>query len=230
MLRIISLVYYPKSNLVDVQLSNLRTYTLDAELILEKGLKEGLELENDYLLDLVLLSLSKILRQQAFNYIAIRQRTVSEMNRYLNNKLSKLIEKYRYGEIKLSKEEIVAKIIKDLLERKYLNDIEYSKSYIEQQIASLKLGKRALAYKLIQKGIDKKIVDAVLSDERIISKEKTNTLIDKSIEKIGSIIKHRKLEKQKARDILIRRLMSKGYDYQEIRNKIDDWLASEYNV
>ena len=90
-------------------------------------------------------------------------------------------------------------------------------------------GSRALAYALMKKGIDKQIITSILNNKEIVSSENINSLIDKSITKIGIIIKSRSLDKRKAKEMLIRRLLSRGFEFGKIRSKIDDWIRCEYN-
>ena len=227
--KIVSLNFYPKTNLVDIQLSDLESVTVDGELVLEKNLKKGDELDQPLLIELTRLSLIKRLRHQAFFYLAIRPRSTAEMENYLNEKIKKLSEILKPYSSILNQSDIKTEIINDLTTRKYLNDEEFARNYIQQQMSVKAKGKQALSYGLFKKGIDKKIILKLLNDKNLINDQNTVALIEQIINKTARVIYSRNLDKTKAKEILFRRLLSKGFSYDSIRTKIDDWMNSEYN-
>jgi len=227
--KIVSLNFYPKTNLVDIQLSDLESVTVDGELALEKNLKKGEELDLPLLIELTRLSLIKRLRHQAFFYLAIRPRSTAEMKNYLNEKIKKLSEILKPYSSKLKQSNIITEIINDLTTRKYLNDEDFARNYIQQQMSVKAQGKQALSYGLFKKGIDKKIILKLLNDRSLINEENTATSIDQIINKTARVIFSRNLEKVKAKEMLFRRLLSRGFSYDSVRTKIDVWMNSEYN-
>jgi len=223
------LQYYPRSKLVNIHLSTSKDIVLDSELFLEKGYKKGDIFSDDQLMQLSVLSIKRRLRQHSFNLIAIRIRSVEEIRQKLSIKYDKLIKIFFYENGQLSKQVILEELLGELIERKYLDDREFTRQYIEQFTNIKGKGKRAIIFALQNKGIDKSIIDELIDNGSIITETKTNTLIDKSIDKILRSQSHRNFEKRKIRDLLIRRLLSRGFEYKNFISKIDDRLANEYN-
>jgi len=226
--KIINFTFYKKTNLVDLSLDNGETYILDAELVFDKRLTKGVEIDSDTIKKYLYESLYKRLLRQAFAYLSIRTHSVSELQFYLTKKIRNLLKLFNLSE-KFSVVDIINSVIDELKRRKYLDDYQFAKTYIEQQMQTKSKGSRALAYALMKKGIDKQIINSILNNKEIVSSENINSLIDKSITKIGIIIKSRSLDKRKAKEMLIRRLLSRGFEFGKIRSKIDDWIRCEYN-
>lgn len=84
----------------------------------------------------------------ALKYLAYRPRTVYEIQEYLNKKN---IHK-----------DIVRKIIEFLLEKKYLDDTNFAKLFVESKIKGKAKSKFALQYELKRKGICPIIINDIL--------------------------------------------------------------------
>lgn len=89
-------------------------------------------------------------KKQALKYLAIRNRSVKEMHNYL------LRKKYD--------EEIIRKVIDFLQDLGYLNDAEYCKKWIENRCNFKPMGKKGLYYQLLQKGIDRDLIEISLEE------------------------------------------------------------------
>ncbi len=227
-MKVVSLTYYSRSNLVLVTLDSNEKIPFDAEFALEKGIGQGVEFDKNLIKNYQEQSITKRLHKQAFGYLSIRQRSKVELIRYLEKKLEKSLQIFKTV-LPETGRLLINDVITDLETRKYLDDEEFAKNYISSKLLGKGKGKRALAYNLDKKGIAKNIIDNLLHDESVLPKETTDTLIDKSIENISMVIRSRALDKRKAREMMTRRLLTRGFSYDEIRTKIDDWLRDEYN-
>ncbi len=84
----------------------------------------------------------------AIKYLSYQPRTVHEMQKY--------IEKKGFDK------DIAKKVIETLLEKKYLNDKDFAKLFIESKVRNKPKSKFAFQYELKKKGICPSIIDMVL--------------------------------------------------------------------
>ena len=102
-------------------------------------------------------------KQKAIKYIGISKKTVYEVNQKLG----------RLG----YNQDVIDEVISYLLDIGYLDDIDYTNSYIKQSIRMHKYSVFEIAQKLLQKGIKKDIIENKLDklsntdyEEKIIKK------------------------------------------------------------
>ena len=116
---------------------------------------------------------------------------------------------------------IIDKIIIFLEKYNYINDEEYTRTYIEthKDIRSLNRMKQDL----LKKGILKEDIDIVLEDKEIDNKKALNILIEKKLKRYD-------LSSEKDRRRLYGLLLRNGFSYEEATNAIrerntlsDDW-------
>jgi regulatory protein len=88
--------------------------------------------------------------QQAIRFLAIRNRSRMEMQRYL--------EKKGYGA------ELTRLTIERLVQETYINDLDFACRWIENRERSNPRGRYALRHELRQKGVDDHIIDEALMD------------------------------------------------------------------
>lgn len=86
-----------------------------------------------------------LLKEKAIKYIGISKKTEGEVRKKLKNFSAD--------------EELINKVIEYLKELGYIDDIDYVKSYIRQNINMLKYSKYELKQKLLQKGIKASIIE-----------------------------------------------------------------------
>lgn len=111
--------------------------------------------------------------------------------------LKKLREKYReYSQL--------IKVVEKLSERGYIDDYDYTRSYIERSRDS----KRMIEYKLKLKGISREVIDEVFS----VSESKDIDEIKRLLPRIS------KREERKQ----IEYLMRKGFSYEDIRTAMKE--------
>lgn len=146
--------------------------------------------------------------------ISLKDRTEKEIYK-------KLSEKYQ-------NKEAVKKAVKKLKELGYLNDLDYSISYIKNK----KYGKNRITYNLIQKGIEKKIVELAyeeLETEENIDDKRLETLIKKNEKKLAyknsDLKKEEYLKQLKEEQKFIQFLARQGFSLDKIFEKIKEYKS-----
>lgn len=112
----------------------------------------------------------------------------------------------------------VEKVIDKLVKQGYLNDVLFSKSFINNRIVSTDYGPKKIESELLNKGIDKSIIDNELEMFTFeVQNEKLNKLVKKSLSanhNKGGVVLKRKI---------INFLISKGYDYDLCKSIVEKY-------
>ena len=137
-------------------------------------------------------------------------------------------ELYKKLEEKYQNKNSIKKAIKKLEELGYVNDLDYSISYIKNK----KYGKNRITYNLIQKGIEKKIVELAyeeLETEENIDDKRLETLIKKNEKKLAyknsDLKKEEYLKQLKEEQKLIQYLARQGFSLDKIFEKIKEYKS-----
>lgn len=93
---------------------------------------------------------TKDIKDMAIKYLAYRDHTVYEMSKHLKEKEFDQFE--------------IDKVISELLELKYLDDYNYCRKYMPYSAGKGK-GKEKIKMELVQKGIEKHIIEEAMIDE-----------------------------------------------------------------
>lgn len=154
------------------------------------------------------------LNAHAFKLISIRPRSIAE----LRTLLAKFSRKHDTPDV------LISHVIDDLVRRKYLDDAAFVRWWIAQRDDFRPLGKQAIRWELRAKGVDKTIVDQVissLSGQRAGEYDQALALAQKRYMRL----KGDTPEKQKIK--LSRFLESRGFDWQTIHSVIDSVFQKE---
>ena len=137
-------------------------------------------------------------------------------------------ELYKKLEEKYQNKNSIKKAIKKLEELGYVNDLDYSISYIKNK----KYGKNRITYNLIQKGIEKKIVELAyeeLETEENIDDKRLENLIKKNEKKLAyknsDLKKEEYLKQLKEEQKLIQYLARQGFSLDKIFEKIKEYKS-----
>ena len=135
-------------------------------------------------------------------------------------------ELYKKLEEKYQNKNSIKKAIKKLEELGYINDLDYSISYIKNK----KYGKNRITYNLIQKGIEKKIVELAyeeLETEENIDDKRLENLIKKNEKKLAyknsDLKKEEYLKQLKEEQKFIQFLARQGFSLDKIFEKIKEY-------
>ena len=153
--------------------------------------------------------------------ISLKDRTKKELQTKLNEK---------YFNAKM-----VQKAVQKLEELGYINDLDYTISYINNR----KYGKNRISYNLFQKGINRETIDKA---SNIIEEEMEKNIEDRKLEK--AILKHRKkllvndkekdtslegkMKRLKEEQKVIQSLARQGFEIEKIFSKLKEFKESGF--
>lgn len=188
----------------------------DEDLIVSHRLIPGKAIEKSDLDKLLYEAEIGKLMERMYGLFSVRQRSEKEVRTYLKN-LSfkrKIKEKNEISNI------TVDLLIERLKQKGLVDDLEFAKAWVEARRKSKQKGARALKAELIQKGIDREIIEEVISyQSSVVSEEE---LAKEALNKKMKAWKNLPPQefKKKAFEFLAR----KGFDYSVIKNAVENIL------
>ncbi len=146
--------------------------------------------------------------EYAMKYLTIKDRTVFEMQRYLDGK--------EFGEADV--DATVARLVALGL----LNDARYAQRFVETRLASKPVSRRHLYEQMKTHGLSDEDIQAALgSVEADDELENARTIAEKFARQFAS------LEPEKRRERVLSRLIARGYSYDVSRRALEDALSGE---
>lgn len=147
---------------------------------------------------------------KALYFLSFRPRSEKELRDYFKkNKVDELTSQ---------------KIINSLKNSKFLNDEEFAKWFKQQRTLIKPKATRLIKMELKQKGITEEIITEIFKDETESDLEKAQKLAEKRIKRyLGT------QDKRKVYEKMGRYLASKGFNYDVIKEVIDQVFSKEYN-
>lgn len=152
------------------------------------------------------------LLNNSLRFLSYRPRSEKEVRDYLKKKKASDLD--------------LEKIIKRLLDHKFIEDKEFVKWFIEQRTKVKPKSLQFIKYELKQKGISNELFEEVLesADFEIESDlDKALNLAKKRINRLQNEDPKKRYEK------MVRFLASKGFNYDIIKKVIDQILNKGYN-
>ncbi len=137
-------------------------------------------------------------KKLAYDFLSYRNRSTSEIKK-------KLVSK------KIS-DRTIDEVVKHLEEIKLLDDAKFAKEFLQAKVNKKAYGRRVIQQKLVQKGVDRKVAEALIQDEM-------NE--DEQLQTAGDILKkylskNKSLEKIKLKQKAYALLLRRGFDYEVI--------------
>ena len=172
---------------------------LSYETVMKNYLKSGLEIEKDKL-DLIVKENEK---QEALN------RAIGYISKNLKTK--RQVKDYLIG--KGYSEEIAWYCVDKLKEYNYINDVEYSKRYIES--TSKNQGNRLVEYKLMMKGVKKEDIQSAYLETEVDANENAKNVAQKYLK-----------NKEKSKENIAkayRYLIGKGFSYEQANYALSEF-------
>lgn len=176
--------------------------TLDEFTVFKFKLKIGQEISLSYLEEISAESEANSAFEKTIDLISRTPKTQKQIYDYLRQK----------GYLP----KICNIVIEKLLEYRYINDEQYAKNFVN--CYEKKYGKKKISFMLMQKGIEKSIIDKVLSD---IKPQ------EDAIFMIAQKYMNNKEKNQQNFDKLCRSLASKGFGWDDISNVINKLKREE---
>ncbi|GAE36400.1 recombination regulator RecX [Halalkalibacter akibai] len=175
--------------------------SVDEDLLLKHGLKKGLELDEEKLIQLINEDEKKKAYFLAINFLSYRMRSVDEIRVYLRKK-----EK---------EEQHIDEVIKELLEKKLLDDQEFASSYVRSKQLTVLKGPMKLKQELIQKGVQESVIERAL--EQFTKSDQIEAMV-KWLEKQNTT--SAKKSNQALKEKLSIQLQSKGFSRDAIKEAV----------
>ena len=166
-------------NRVNVFVNSKYALSLDVVQVVDLGVKVGLEISEDGLVELKKASEYGKLYQRTLEWVLVRPRSVRETRDYLLRKLktsssgrssrpssrgSSLRPRSDCGCPSEDVSEFSESIIQRLLDKKYLDDYKFAEWYVENKFVKKGISKKRLKMELMKKGVAREIVDEVIDD------------------------------------------------------------------
>ncbi|MCL5784963.1 MAG: RecX family transcriptional regulator [Patescibacteria group bacterium] len=213
----------PKITSVESQKKNPKRFNIfldgqfafgaDEDLIVNYRLVRGKIVQPQEVEKLVFESEVGKLMERMYGLFSVRMRSEKEVRDYLKNLSFK-------RKIK-DKEEISDLVIDLLIERSkqkgMINDLEFAKAWVEARRRSKQKGKMILKMELLQKGIDREVVEEVLSepfDYAQGEEELAKQALEKKMKSWKNLLEVEL--KKKATEFLLR----KGFEYQIVKEAV----------
>lgn len=231
--KITKLSFQKNSQRINVFLDGEFSFGLSTEVALKAGLKINQELSIEEIQKLLSDSFNFELYQKSLVFLSIRPHSVWEMKQYLKKCCLRLREKTVILQMPpdffAHQDTLINQIIERLLKNHLLDDEEFSSWWVEQRLAFKPRGKYALEAELMLKKVDKTVIHKVLGDKKTLSPSTNKEMINQLLQKAWKAISGRRYDKYKAKEVLSRRLLSKGFSWDEIKSQIDDFVSQQYN-
>ncbi len=187
-------------NRVNVFVDGKYEFSLDVTQVVDFKIKVGMEISPEQLLEFKKASEFGKLYQRALEWVLVRPRSIRESSDYLHKKIY---------EKKLDKE-YINRIIDRLVEKKYLNDFEFAKWYVENRFVKKGVSLKRLKMELIKKGVAAEIIDEVLDSSERNDEEEILKIIAK---------KRAKYDDEKLTAYLCRQ----GFPYQLVNELVQSY-------
>lgn len=186
---------------------NSETLILSLELFLKSGLKRNDEITENRLAALLTENKKFHIKQRAFRLLGRRHHSILELKQKLfqKNHESKLIND----------------VLNDLVKGGFLDDKKFASVFVEEKLRTRFWGNKKLKSELIKKGIDAHTISEVLSSH-LSSDNKLQSAELLAVKKLERL-KFRKYDLQTLRKKVSGYLMTRGYDYEiirEVSNKV----------
>ena len=194
---------------VNVFVDGKYRFSLDINQVAELGIRSGLEYTEEQLVSLENESQFGKLYMRALEYSFVRPRSQRELRDYLYRKTRDT--RTKMGDIKKGVSvELTERVFNRLLDKGYLDDTKFAQFWVENRNARKGSSLRKLRTELQAKGVEKSIIDGVISESERSDSDEIKKIIAKKA--------HRYDDEQK----LIAYLMRQGFRYDDVKTALQD--------
>ena len=187
----------------------------DEDLVVEYRLISGKVIDQPFLEELLFEAEVGKLMERMYKLFNIRSRSEVEVRRYLKNLSFKRKVKDQ-GEIS---NQAIELLINKLKQKRLLSDEEFAKAWVEAR--SKKKGSIALKAELIQKGVDREIIDEVLGGG--VTNESQEQVAEKLLNK--KIARWKNLPTSEFKKKAYEFLMRKGFEYEVVKEVVEKLIT-----
>jgi regulatory protein len=165
-------------NRVSVSVDGAYRFSLDVFQLVDLGIRVGAEYSDKELISLEQESVFGKLYGRALEYSLMRLHSAKEVRDYLYRKTK--ITRTREGKERPGvSSEVTTRVFDRLLEKGYINDEKFARYWIENRSLKKGASKRKLSSELFAKGIDRLIVDELLSESDRTDENELQKVIEK---------------------------------------------------
>lgn len=192
--------------------------TVNADYWFTCGIKSGSEVSPQQLEELLAESARRKMMNKALDLLSMRDYSRRELSDKL---VTKAWEKKEQKDMDLGSLKQQASDICDRLEELgLLNEERFARSYVDELLRRKHLSKSGLKTALIQKGVQRDIIETVLEEVDIDPVEQVRELL-------ATKFKNRDFSDEKQKTRTVNALLRLGYRYNEIHAAMGEWLEDE---
>ncbi|MDO4406427.1 MAG: regulatory protein RecX [Eubacteriales bacterium] len=192
--------------------------TVNADYWFTCGIKSGSEVTPEQLEELLTESARRKMMNKALDLLSMRDYSRRELSDKL---VTKAWEKKEQKDMDLGSLKQQASDICDRLEELgLLNEERFARSYVDELIRRKHLSKSGLKTALIQKGVQRDIIETVLEEVDVDPVEQVRELL-------ATKFKNRDLSDEKQKTRTVNALLRLGYRYNEIHAAMGEWMEDE---
>ena len=192
--------------------------TVNADYWFTCGIKSGSEVTPEQLEELLTESARRKMMNKALDLLSLRDYSRRELSDKL---VTKAWEKKEQKDMDLGSLKQQASDICDRLEELgLLNEERFARSYVDELIRRKHLSKSGLRTALIQKGVQRDIIETVLEAVDVDPVEQIRELL-------ATKFKNRDLTDEKQKTRTVNALLRLGYHYNEIHAAMGEWVETE---
>jgi len=185
---------------IGVSAETLLKFELQVDKIITPDLFQQIQENEDYI----------FLKESALRFLSRRPHSIKELKDKLFNKSKNT--------------QSINRIVKEFLENNYLNDTTFAESFIADEIRLKNSGPLLIKNKLLNKGVDREIIDSKLNDayDEPIQLKNCKLLAEKKLNIIN-----KKVSASERKSKLINYLKQKGYHWDIIKQVVESIIAGE---
>ena len=192
--------------------------TVNADYWFTCGIKSGSEVTPEQLEELLTESARRKMMNKALDLLSLRDYSRRELSDKL---VTKAWEKKEQKDMDLGSLKQQASDICDRLEELgLLNEERFARSYVDELIRRKHLSRSGLKTALIQKGVQRDIIETVLEAVDVDPVEQIRELL-------ATKFKNRDLSDEKQKTRTVNALLRLGYRYNEIHAAMGEWMENE---
>ena len=192
--------------------------TVNADYWFTCGIKSGSEVTPEQLEELLTESARRKMMNKALDLLSMRDYSRRELADKL---VTKAWEKKEQKDMDLGSLKQQASDICDRLEELgLLNEERFARSYVDELIRRKHLSKSGLKTALIQKGVQRDIIETVLEEVDVDPVEQVRELL-------ATKFKNRDFSDEKQKTRTVNALLRLGYRYNEIHAAMGEWMEDE---
>ena len=189
--------------------------TVNADYWFTCGIKSGSEVTPEQLEELLTESARRKMMNKALDLLSLRDYSRRELSDKL---VTKAWEKKEQKDMDLGSLKQQASDICDRLEELgLLNEERFARSYVDELIRRKHLSRSGLKTALIQKGVQRDIIETVLEAVDVDPVEQIRELL-------ATKFKNRDLSDEKQKTRTVNALLRLGYRYNEIHAAMGEWM------